>query len=306
MRKLIILILTVAITGCSTLVDSLVYPMIEKSDVPNVGVEYQSESNSLLWDFNSHLSSNEKSFDQYSWNVVHSGSSSDWEWILYSTKEANQGSLSTSIAEDWDTNLASLATHSRHLLSDSGPVKLNIYLLPEEKFHLTYQQHIDKTVEVPIFLGVEEIKGNSLPENINDKVDLLAEVGEQVQLAYYELGKIPSPKSATAAFLKKYANANCWRVAIRPALVMGSDQHIKRPPTMAGSVMRSFKGVFESNPNDIKVAQLYSAGLLLNDVEEHLAEVDLDWPATGRDELEINALLNFCETYLKNGKDPRT
>lgn len=307
MKKLIILGLVFNILGCSNLAGNLVTPLINLSDIPNVGVTYIAENNSLLWEYNSHLNSSEKSLEEYNWHVIHTGLSNNWQWSIYSTTLLSDNNNDVSIfdGEDWDNNLRLLSLYSQYLLDRPEPLTLSIYLLPEKEFKLSSEKSVNKIIDIPIVLSLDEVTGRSLPKNINDRVDLLAEIGEQVQMAYYELGKLPMPDEDDSQFLKKYANANCWRVAIRPALMMKSNNLVKQSPMIPNAVLSAFKNAFAGNPKNIKVAQLYSASLLLKNVNDHLTESNLDWPMSGKDEVEINTLLSFCKNYINNSKDPR-
>ncbi|RUO74923.1 hypothetical protein CWI80_06225 [Pseudidiomarina sediminum] len=236
------------------------------------------------------------------WQELHSGQSNGWRWQLLT--EAPE-ELPTATQQEWDELFTRFVEVSRALLPQREQVQLTLYLPRGDKQQVRMTTHSSERLEIPYVHWREQAEA-VLPEQFNERVDLLAALGAELQLAAYVSGDLPRPNAPEAALLKKHANSACWRLAVRPALALDTTQIIQAPPSAFASLTDSAREMYLNNRTDVQAQQFYTTVLLVNEADGYMAEADLNWPLRGSDTREINALLDFCKSYLMTAKDPRT
>jgi len=293
--------MAVGLSGCTVALSHIMYSS-SKSSVPDVRAQLSDDEAFIDWRFNSREDS-ELEISEQSWVQLHQGSKNDWTWEILGTEGF---SLSEDESIVWDNLLSRLTQHSKEILPETAATNLIIYIAPQPKKHVQIEFPNDTgIIHIPYVLWSNPATGSHLPELFGESSDVMGDIGSNVQLGYYESGLVPHPSESSAYELKKYANSSCWRLAVRPALALGTTNKVKSPPPGYGSLLNIFENMYTSNKDEAEAVLVYASGLLISSADEHMSLLDLNWPQSGRDEAEINALLDFCKSYLKSDRDPR-
>lgn len=301
MKLLFIALIVLSASGCSGTISNLVYEAA-KTNLPNVSATLSANSESIIWSFNPR---EEKivELSDYSWQTLHRGNENNWRWEIFGAQDFM---LSEEEAKEWDALLSKLTRHSVAILPEVIDTDIVIYLVPSpERYVSVSTPNVSDEISVPFIVWSHPESERHLPSLFADQSDVIGDLGSAVQLGYYAKNLVPHPEEPTASKLKKYANSSCWRLAVRPALALGSSHKVKTPPATYGSMLGLFENMYKENENEVEAILVYSSGLLVSDADDYMASLDMNWPQSGRDEAEISALLDFCESYLKDEKDPR-
>lgn len=299
-RFLITSLCVVGLTGCSSTLSSLLYTGV-KSKLSDTEVHYIAAEEQLVWRRNT---SETQLLDvaAQQWQELHSGQSNGWRWQLLS---AEPEELPTATKQEWDALFTRFVEVSRVLLPQRDKVQLTLYLPRGDKQQVRMTTDSSERLEIP-YVHWREQADALLPEQFNERVDLLAALGAELQLAAYVSGDLPRPNTPEATLLKKHANSACWRLAVRPALALDTTQIIQAPPSAFSDMEAPASKVYQEHRNEIPAQAFYATVLLVNEADGYMAKADLNWPLRGSDTREINALLDFCKSYLMTAKDPRT
>lgn len=298
--RLSVLFTVVLLSGCSSIVAPLIYAGA-KTKLSDTEVQYVAINQELIWHRNT-SESQELDVNAVQWEELHRGSSGDWQWIFVASSPKD---LSIKELAEWDELFVRFAEINDALLPSLDKVQVTLYLSSGSKQQVQVSSKFTSQVlELPYFYWGD--KKNALPKQFSDRVDLLAEIGNELQLAQYVTGQLPQPTNNEASQLKKHANSACWRLAVRPALALGTAQIIKAPPSAFSDMEATASKVYQEHRNEIPAQAFYATVLLVNEADGYMAAADLNWPLRGSDAREINALLDFCKSYLMTAKDPRT
>ncbi|WP_406663545.1 hypothetical protein [Gallaecimonas sp. GXIMD1310] len=99
--------------------------------------------------------------------------------------------------------------------------------------------------------------------------------------------------------VKRQANAQCWKIAARPALALGQAETVKggTKVPMLSMVLGVFKKNYERH-HDPAALQLYAGTLLMKNAQHYMDAQGLSWPQKGSDERSIRASLKFCRAFI--------
>lgn len=299
-KVLLIALMLSSISGCTSTISNFVYEGA-KSGLPNSSATLTEKGESIVWEFNPREDATLVLSD-YSWQTLHHGAENNWSWRILGTENF---SLSDAEAREWDSLLSQLTQYSATILPQVIDTEIAIYLVPGPEKHVSISTpNAPGEIRVPFVVWSEPDAETYLPDLFGEQSDLIGYLGSTLQLGYYEKNLLPRPEEPTASQLKKYANANCWRLAVRPALALGTDNKVKTP-AVNDYALGITEAMYTSNEDEVEATLIYTSMLLLSDADDYMASLDLNWPQSGRDETEINALLKFCSSYLANNKDPR-
>jgi|SRR5690554_3547318 len=288
------------LAGCSSVLTPLIYAGL-KNKLPDTEVEYIASEEQLVWHRNT-SQAQQLNVKAHDWHELHQGSSAGWQWQFVALVPKN---ISAQELSEWDDLFERFAKINAKLLPNLGKVKVTLYLLSGSKQQVTVDSTINSDVlELPSFYWGEDEK--VLPQKFSERIDLLAELGTELQMAQFASSVLPQPSNREAAQLKMHANSACWRLAVRPALALNTEQVVKAPPSAFSDMAESAKKVYQKHRSEIPAQSFYATVLLVNEADRYMAAADLNWPLRGSDEREISALVDFCKSYLMIAKDPRT
>lgn len=300
-KTLLAAVMVLSVSGCTSTISNLVYEGA-KSNLPNASATLSEDSESIVWNFDPR---EEKTLElsNYSWQTLHRGNQHNWSWEILGAKDFK---LSEAEAQEWDKLLSKLTQNSVAILPQVIDTDISIYLTPGPERQVSVSTpNVPGEIRVPFIVWSQAEAKRHLPDLFGEQSDVIGDLGSMLQLGYYEKNLVPHPDKPTASQLKKYANSSCWRLAVRPALALGTSHKVKTPPATYTSMLGLFENMYKTNENEVEAVLMYASGLLVSDADDYMASLDINWPQTGRDETEINALLDFCASYLKEGKDPR-
>lgn len=301
MKKILLTALVVlVISACTSTISTFVYEGA-KSDVPNTSAMLSEDAESINWHFNPHIDKT-LAVSEYSWHKLHRGNENEWSWEILGT---DNFTISSTETENWDRLLSKLTQYSVAILPKGIDTNISIYLVPgPEKQVSISTPNVPGQLNIPFMLWSKSNAQPHLPDLFGEQSQLIGDLGSTIQLGYYEKDLVPHPNGRSASQLKKYANSSCWRLAVRPALAIGTDNKVK-VPAISDYTLDLMEDIYKSNESEVEATMMYGSTLLISDADEYMASLDLNWPQSGRDELEINALLDFCKLYLANNGDPR-
>lgn len=297
---LVIFIVAVA-SGCSSSLNSVLYSSF-KDSLPNTEVGLISSEPQILWRFNASFDT-KLDMSAHEWQRRHDGRFDGWSWLIV-TRE--QYELSAQEKVEWDRLFVRLAQATSQLLPNLSRVQLTLYLDNGEQQQVTLTTDLNSNeLFVPYFHWSSKGDISFLPANFSERIDLLADLGSSIQQAHYVNNGLPKPNDDEAAQLKKHANSACWRLAVRPALAAGTKERLKAPPSAFLRLGDTAKAIYQANQTEVEAQTLYATVLLIKEADHYMGEQDLTWPTRGDDEVEIQALMAFCKSYLQQAVDPR-
>lgn len=298
MRFLIILMIGV-LQGCSSVASNLVYSSM-KSGLPSNSVELVNDNQNLLWKYDS-SSKDRFTLAEENLTLIQSYQFGEWTWEFWARPGIELDDKTTDLWRDLFLKSSRL---NSILLPNPQKTKVEIYILAGKPKNVEIiKNHTKNEIVVPYVHWFDD--SNYLPDSFSEKSDLLAETGSMIQLTYFELGLVPHPEENSVSKLKSYTNSNCWRLAFRPALALGTSYRVKPPPSNFEMANQMIESMYSSNPNDAEANLLYGSTLLINDGNKYMERLDLNWPVSGDDKVEIDALMEFCKDYINSGRDPR-